>query len=69
VLTGYYLNGEGLETTHKVIGPSVDPTKVILDASQLIARGGAMTIDLHQDKAQLVGSGFRYGYGTLEVFD
>jgi len=66
-MAGYYLTGPGAASV-AAISPG-DVSSKTIEARQLSARGGSMTIKVKDGRALLVGKGWRTSYGTLESFE
>ncbi|TXT08663.1 hypothetical protein VHUM_02791 [Vanrija humicola] len=47
--------------------PQADVEKVVLDAAQVSPRGGEIRAQIVDGRASLVGKGWRWGFGQLEV--
>ena len=68
-LVGYYLTGAGRDAITPHIPAGANTEDVTLEARQLSKRGGGLTCTLRDGMAYVIGRGWRYGSGTLEVFE
>lgn len=64
-MAGYYLSGPGTASVTETCGRM----PAVMDAQQLSARGGSMSVRLVDGRAMLVGRGWRTAFGTLESFE